>query len=511
MIERMLQRAEGLIDEQAASGPVSLPEQRASGYWDGASLYAVDRNPVSDTGEAPRYGEERGAVYRVSRTDTAARIGGTLVARDGFIVEICPLGAVEPAALWAALPHTAPRPVGALDRTIGTGDRLGLAGQAHAAAFTGRDATPVLAQQSVRELTLTGRTYRDVARAAALGMIESGRTGPYGFDGDHLKDLDEVTAALDAGCTMLTLDLSGFLEPAFAAASGDALERAWERLPAGVQRHWEETYAGLTVPVGEESVRLSDTAVQRATITFHRTIGFVDDVWRAVQARRAGGVDIEISVDETGVDTTLPQHYMLVRELNARGIPITSLAPKFVGEFEKAVDYHGDTTALRREIRRHAELARAMGDYRLSIHSGSDKFSVFPMVESETGGRYHLKTSGTFWLEAIRTLATVRSAVFERVFERAREVFPAMQAHYHLSADLTRVTPPADRDASAYRRYLEEPDARQMLHPSYGAVLEDGALRNAVLAAIDDDRETYLDFVSRHVERHIDALQVPRR
>lgn len=469
----------------------------AFAYWDGTSLFGVER------------GVRAGRFLRLSTRDSAARIGGTIEHAHGTTIESCPFPALEPEALWEALPHTRPDTLRAVPRTVGTGDRLGRAGQGHATAFRRRDAAPVLAQQSVRELTHTQRTYRDVAQAAALGVIEAGYTGPFGFDGDHLKTIDEVRAAVDAGCSMLTLDLSGFLDLRGVNATGDALERAWHGVPESVRDHWFATYNGITTTVDGTRYEMTDEEVRRAAVTFYKAVGFLEEVDTLVRKKRSTPVDLEVSVDEAGVDTTIPQHYMVVRELISRGIEIASIAPKFVGEFEKAIDYRGDINAVTADIRRHAVLAQQLGGYKVSIHSGSDKFSVFPVVETATEGRYHLKTSGTFWLEAVRTIAEVAPETFRSIFEHAWDGFEAMQQHYHLSAQKTAIPPVADRSPDRYADYLTEPDARQLLHVSYSSVLHDNALRETVLDCLDGNRDRYLANVTKHTLRHIDALGIP--
>ena len=108
--------------------------------------------------------------------------------------------------------------------TIGLGDRLGLASPGHIRTVTDLDVFPVLAQQSIRELNLTGRTYDDVISAAAWAVFQQGYKKGYGADGDHLKTAEEVKMALDIGMTMITLDCSDHID--YDAANEDARELA---------------------------------------------------------------------------------------------------------------------------------------------------------------------------------------------------------------------------------------------------------------------------------------------
>jgi tagaturonate epimerase len=495
---------EELRETGANEGPVKVSASvdsditgRRYGYWTGSSLYYLLRD---STGEQ---------VVRCSRDDSSSRIGGTIETAGGYTFEAIPASRVEAETLWTALPHTRPEPLRHISRTIGTGDRLGLAGKGHAESFMRYRAAPVLAQQSVREMSQTGRNYRDIAVSAATGVIEAGYTGPYGFDGDHLKTIQEVGRALDAGCSMVTLDLSGFLDLRGVQSSYAQLIQLWDSQPEVVRRHWYKSYVGKSLVVDDRKYVLTAEEVQRTAVTFHKALDFVSQVSDLVAQRRSDPVDIEISVDEAGVDTTIPQHYLIVRELERRRVAFQSLAPKFVGDFEKAIDYRGDLEELRQDMHRHVLLAKELGDYRISIHSGSDKFSVFPFVEEATGGRYHLKTSGTFWLEALRTIAEFQTDAFGDIFQLALGAFDSMHALYHLSARLERIVPQESCSTNRYTDYLADSDSRQLLHVAYGAVLQNPELRHTVYGVLERKRNAYLANIRNHTARHIQSLKVP--
>lgn len=512
LISSYLQR---LRSEDAAAGPVPVAELLAGrgarrrgggesgfdgvphGYWDGRSLYAVSRD------------KERAELLRWSLDDSAARFDGAVETGSALTTERLGIEALSVKRVHELLPHLKPSALRSVSRTIGTGDRLGLAGHGHASAFLGRAAAPVLAQQSVRELTQTGRSYRDVLISAALGVLEAGYTGPWGFDGDHLKSMEEVEAALDAGCTMLTIDLSQTLDLDAIGAGGERLDRFWEALPAEERRRWSAEYFDRRHVLSPEVAVLTGRVETMQTLaTFYRSFHFLQEVNEAIQ-RSGREVDLEVSVDETGLDTTVEQHLILVKELNRRGIEIHSLAPKFVGEFQKGIDYRGNLEQLGENLTLHGKLARALGEYKLSIHSGSDKFAVFPLVEEATAGRYHLKTSGTFWLEAVRTVAQLCPETFRGIFGVAWDHFEEMLALYHVDARKEDIHPPGEQE-DGYGRYLQEPASRQLLHVAYGQVLKVPALRAQLLDCLSRRRHSYLENIHAHTSGHLDALGVPQ-
>ena len=142
------------------------------------------------------------------------------------------------------------------------------------------------------------------------------------------------------------------------------------------------------------------------------------------------------------------------RELARLGVHWVSLAPRYIGRFEKGVDYIGDLAAFEADFALHAAIARRFGPYKLSLHSGSDKFSVYPIAMAQTRGLVHLKTAGTSYLEALRTIAALDPALFREIYVFARGRYPTDRASYHVSADLAKA--PAAR-VSGRRRPAGHP------------------------------------------------------
>ena len=115
--------------------------------------------------------------------------------------------------------------------------------------------------------------------------------------------------------------------------------------------------------------------------------------------------ELELSIDETRQPTSLAEHYIIADQFRQQGSQLISIAPKFIGDFEKGVDYKGDLGELERSLADHAALARELGPYKLSLHSGSDKLSLYPILARTTNGCFHVKTAGTSYLEALRVVA----------------------------------------------------------------------------------------------------------
>ena len=391
--------------------------------------------------------------------------------------------------LWKLVPWTAPRQVLARERTFGTGDRLGIATVGQIRAVEGFDVFPILAQQSMRELNLTGRTYRTVLADVTFQVLRAGFRRGYGADGDHLKTAEDIRAAIVDGVTMITLDCSEHIH--------------CERDTAPVPEARVERYLAGPIAVGGCEIAFTPQTLALAEAIFGEAIDFAIDIYHSCIEGKP--VDLEISMDETDLSTTPEQHYFVANELRLAGIPFVTLAPRFCGEFQKGIDYLGDLDQFNREIRVHAAIADAMG-YKLSIHSGSDKFAVFSPIGQATRERFHAKTSGTSWLEAVRLVAQADPALFREIYAFSKTVFTECRAYYHVSTELDMV-PAIDAMADdALPSLLDLAPSRQLLHITYGRVLKHPDFRGRLFALWHAHREDYDALLSRHLSRHLALL-----
>ena len=187
---------------------------------------------------------------------------------------------------------------------------------------------------------------------------------------------------------------------------------------------------------------------------------------------------------------------------------LVSLAPRYVGGFEKGIDYRGDLDTLERSLAGHMAIVRELGPYKLSLHSGSDKLSIYPIIARVTGGLFHVKTAGTSYLEALRVVARHDSALFRRVIEFSRGRFEADRATYHISSELRMLPPPAGIAATDLESVFLDRDAgRQILHVTFGSVLTDPALGRSVKELLDAEPATHRQVLAAHFGRHLRALR----
>lgn len=441
-----------------------------------------------------------------------AGFAGEDIEESSVIAKKIPLTAENASVLRKWFPWTAPMPVLREKCSIGCGDRLGLASAAHAYVFCEYDAYPVFAQQSIRELTLTSRTYRNVIDDATFLVFQAGYDKGYGADGDHLKTFEQIEDALAVGVTMLTLDLSEQLHPEFAGKTGSELLAAFQSLPGELKTRLSNTYSGRSFEIGDIHLRMQEEELMRCAVIYSDALDFAKSVGEMLERHGAGKIDLEISIDETTAPTLPEHHYFVANELKYRGVNFASLAPRFIGEFQKGIDYIGNLEEFKKQFREHAAIADHFGTYKISIHSGSDKFMVFPYIGEFTHGRFHLKTAGTSWLEALRTIANADPGLFRDIWRRALQSLDAALKLYHITADFGKL-PPLD-SISDYQlpKLLEDDTARQLLHITYGAMLgENAEMKKRIYSSLHRYENIYNDLLYKHFEKHLSLLGVPKR
>lgn len=417
---------------------------------------------------------------------------------------------------------TPPRTLG-LSPSFGFGDRLGLATLGHSRAMrrAGGSIKPIFAQQSIREMERTGRMPEDVMRDALAALADADWTDEHGADADHLKTADDLERTAEAGFTWFTLDPSDHVDQhADDYDQAELVERfdALEQPP-----NWVEAYREKSIDLPSGSViRLDDVTLWRAAVKYGRAIDEAIRLARrlaSVQDAAGRDYEIELSVDETRQPTSLAEHFIVAEQCLLADIKLVALAPRLPGELEKGVDYIGDLVKLESSLRDHAAIAQMLGPYKLSLHSGSDKLSIYPLLARTTEGAFHVKTAGTSYLEALRTVARADGQLFREVCEFARQRYEIDQATYHVHATLKGVPAPSELPGveALEGAYLGCPDdvppgrgytapGRQILHCTFGSVLTDGRLGSLVRSCLRSHRETYAELLEHHFIGHLEAL-----
>src|SRR4051812_15640468 len=376
--------------------------------------------------------------------------------------------------------------------SMGIGDRFAYQGRAQLAAFVkakqqGVDVAPVW-NKSNREHNIVHSEPDSVRAEADAATKALGWANPYFVDADHigLKTVDRFLAPSD----FFTIDVADFIgKPA-----ADDSVRAF--VVSNVK------YAGsLRVPGIDAALDVTAGRIEAIARKYLYAAQEAGKVYRYIESKKGAGKFVpEVSMDETDQPQTPVELLFILAAIAREKIPVRTIAPKFTGRFNKGVDYVGDLAQFEREFDDDlAVIAYAVkefglpADLKLSVHSGSDKFSIYPAIRRairRTGAGLHIKTAGTTWLEELIGLASSGGEglqIAKDVYGQALGRFDELCGPYATVIDINRSKlPPADEvakwDGERYARTLRHdqsckdynPHVRQLLHVGYKVAAQMG-------------------------------------
>jgi tagaturonate epimerase len=403
--------------------------------------------------------------------------------------------------------------------SFGVGDRFAHQARAQLAAFQklatdGIDVVPVW-NKSNREHIFVGSEPQGVYAAAQAAVEVLGWRGGWHVDADHVR-LDTVDRFIPC-CDFFTIDVA------------DSIGRPATRsdVKAFVARHPELTgtlnLAGASAPF-----TTTRAEVERVATKYLLAVQEASEIYHHVAAKK-GNLNFiaEISMDETDAPQTPPELLVILAALADEEIRVQTIAPKFAGRFNKGVDYVGDLGQFEREFNDDlAVIAHAIACYglpanlKLSVHSGSDKFSLYPIIRralARTGAGLHLKTAGTTWLEELIGLAEAGGdglALTKEIYAYALAHVEELCKPYASVIDIDPAKLPsaetvnawtAPQFASAIRHIPSHPEfnanVRQLLHVSFKLAAKAGPRYLDLLEANEDvvAKQVTENIYSRHM------------
>ncbi len=369
--------------------------------------------------------------------------------------------------------------------SIGVGDRFAHQAKAQLEACmlagkAGMEVIPVW-NKSNREHTIIGSEPASVRAAAAAAVKELGWKLPWYCDADHIN-LSTVERFLDS-CDFYTIDVADSIGKAAAQSSIDTFQK----------RH-PELLGKIRMEGAGDVIEITHELLGRTAAKFLFAVEEAGKIYRRIEAAKGKGAFIaEVSMDETDSAQTPAELLIILAAIAGEGIPVQTIAPKFSGRFNKGVDYVGDVSQFAREITldmaaiKHAVAAYGLPrNLKLSIHSGSDKFSIYPaiheaMVKFSTG--VHLKTAGTTWLEEIIGLAEAGGdglALAKEIYAEAYAHAAELCAPYATVIDIDHAKLPAPAEVAKWssaqftsalrhdqKSSVYKPSLRQLLHVGF--------------------------------------------
>ncbi|MGC9364046.1 MAG: tagaturonate epimerase family protein [Fidelibacterota bacterium] len=405
--------------------------------------------------------------------------------------------------------------------SMGVGDRFGREGVAQLAAMfkaseQGIPITPVW-NKSFREHQIIGSTPADTRRAADEAVRSAGWQAAYFVDGDHidLKTVDDFMQSSD----FFTMDVADEI--------GKPVEDAKLR---EYMQFCERFHRSFEIPGIAEKLDVSPEMVRQIAQQYLAGILEAEKIYRHIAERVKKPFVLELSIDETEQPQRPVELFFILAGAAWCRLPLDTIAPKFSGRFNKGVDYVGDAARFAREFEEDILVVKfAVQEFglpaslKLSVHSGSDKFTLYPIIRKilhKQNAGVHLKTAGTTWLEELIGIAaaggagldlakSIYSDAYDRQAELVKPYAPVLDIHPK------RLPSPADvrtwssaefvgalRHVQTEKRY--NPDFRQLLHVAYKIAAER-------CTEFDRALQHYVDFIAPNVtenlfERHIKPL-----
>jgi hypothetical protein len=376
--------------------------------------------------------------------------------------------------------------------SIGVGDRFAHQAKSQLRAFQmlardGVEAVPVW-NKSNREHTFIGSEPESVLVAAREAVGTLGWKGGWHVDADHirLETVDRFVPHSD----FFTIDVADSIgQPA-----------SPEAVKAFVDAH-PELVGTIVIPQIELPFKTTRAEIERIAGKFLLAVQDAGKIFRHIGEKKAGAKFVaEVSMDETDTPQTPPELLVILAALADEGIPAQTIAPKFTGRFNKGVDYVGDLAQFEKEF--HDDLAviafaiRRYGlpdNLKLSVHSGSDKFSLYPIIRRllpKFGAGVHLKTAGTTWLEELIGLAEAGGealALAREIYAYAIEHVDELTGPYATVIDIDRAKLPTAQEVAAWtsdqytgalrhdqKHPLFNASFRQLLHVSFKLAAKQG-------------------------------------
>jgi hypothetical protein len=408
--------------------------------------------------------------------------------------------------------------------SFGMGDRFAHQAKAQLracvkAAEQGIEIAPVW-NKSYREHGIVGSKPPSVLAAAEAAVRELGWSKPFHIDADHirLEIVDEFIGSSD----FYTLDV--------AESIGHAAPD--EDVDAFVNRH-PELVGRIEIPGIDEPFETSQAEIERIARKFLKAVQDAGAIYRHVaSAKGEGNFIAEVSMDETDTPQTPPELLVILAAIADERIPAQTVAPKFTGRFNKGVDYVGDVAQFEKEFNEDiAVISHAVKTYdlpanlKLSVHSGSDKFSIYEPIRRalrRTGAGIHVKTAGTTWLEEIIGLAEAGGEglqLAKEIYKKALADIDALCAPYATVIDIDRSKLPGAEEVEGWtsEQYvgalrhdqsnpLYNPSLRQLLHVGYKVAAKMG---DRYLDLLKENEEVVGRNVTENLyDRHIEPLFV---
>ncbi len=445
-------------------------------------------------------------------SDIFQEISGDIREEKNVSLKYCPLTVANSRVIRRYFPFTNPVSLSNRDITVGLGDRLGLATPGLLSLLKGLNVSPFLAQQSIRELNITGRNYHEILADAVWAVFQTDFQDGFGADGDHLKTIKDIKTIIDIGYTKVTLDCSDCISN-LQSKSIETIQEIYSNFDQSLRRSLEARFSGKNIAIGSLSMYYTPGLLRYFTATYQKAINFIIQVYDEL-IKPVGQIDLEISLDEIQAPTDPIAHFFIAQQLMEAGVKVISLAPRFSGELQRGIDYIGDIKQFEKEYYEHEQIARYFG-YKLSLHYGSDKFSLYTVISRESK-RFHFKTAGTHWLEAIRVIIEKEPALYRQIHLFVLKNLEEVKKFYPISLEPDKVPDIFKLSDEGLKDLMNQNDTRQLIHAAFGLIMQlkdelgRYIFRNRIYEILQKNESLYATFLKKNLGKHLEKLGIEK-
>jgi tagaturonate epimerase len=384
--------------------------------------------------------------------------------------------------------------------SLGFGDRIGIASGAHVKLIKEYNFFPVFAQQSVREIVKTGKDCESVLHYAVMGVFQEGYKGVWGADADHITDKEWLKIMINnkyVPYTMYTIDTYDYV---------NTYEKI-NKIDLSTDKNFKERfkkakkYIGKNLNLNGYSFNYTEDILFSIVKKYYKSLDFLKDCYEMIKFSNQE-FDFEPAFDEKDMDTKPEDHFYIASELLSEGVDFNTLALKFPGKFEKGIDYDGNLDKFIKDLSVHKEIVNYFGCYKLSLHSADDKFMIFKPFRDILKEDFHIKTSGTTWMESLRTIAQLKPLLFREIFGATLSNAEKNSADYHISLDykkiykLSKGIDPED--------LIDIKETRQLLHVSYGLIID--KFKNHIIEVLSKSEDLYYGNIIKNYRSQLNLI-----
>ena len=408
--------------------------------------------------------------------------------------------------------------------SFGIGDRFGHQGVAQLNAIIEAkkksiEITPVW-NKSNREHSIIHTTPQDTRKAADEAVKTLNYRGQYCIDADHIN-MSNVDKFMDCS-DFFTIDVADYI----------AKETETKLIKQSIEKN-KDLIGKLEIHGFSEAVVITEKSLEEIIKKYLFAVTEAGKIYRHIENKKGKDRFIaEVSMDEVDIPQTPVELLVILALLSQENVPLQTIAPRFTGRFNKGVDYVGEVAKFRKEFEEDLLIIDyALKKYnlpenlKLSIHSGSDKFSIYPVIKEllkKHNKGIHVKTAGTTWLEEVIGLAEAGNEALElakTIYIEALSRIDELCAPYAQVIDIDRAKLPSSKDVQGWtgEKYANtlrhipgnkdyNPNFRQLIHVGYKMAVEHIDQYNACLEKYADivGKQVYENVYTRHLCRLFD-------